>query len=59
MPTDEFPGGREIDYAAMVRRKWGKEWNKPETAYEFSNGRKFQDTTQQGGSFYVPHEQEE
>ena len=43
---------RTIDYAAWVRKLWGKEWNKPDTAYEFSNDRKFEDTTEQGGSFY-------
>lgn len=32
---------REIDWSALVRQRWGKDWNKPETAYEFSDGRKF------------------
>ena len=31
---------REIDMNAEVRKIWGPEWNKPELAYEFSNGRK-------------------
>jgi hypothetical protein len=34
----------EFDYAALVRKQWGKEWNKKDTAYEFSNGRKFDQT---------------
>jgi hypothetical protein len=33
---------RVIDLNAEVRRLWGPEWNKPEIAYEFSNGRKFE-----------------
>lgn len=41
---------RDIDYAAWVRKLWGKEWNKPEIVYEFSNGRKFEETQ----AFYVP-----
>jgi hypothetical protein len=45
---------RDIDYSSLVRRQWGKEYKKPDTAYEFSNGRKFEDTTEQGGSFYQP-----
>jgi hypothetical protein len=59
MPRDnEFTEGRELDYTALVQRSWGKQWSKPDTAYEFSNGRKFEDTTHQGGAFYVPTEDE-
>lgn len=36
------PVFREIDLSAEVRKLWGANWNKPETAYEFSNGRKFE-----------------
>ena len=32
----------EIDLGAEIRKIWGANWNKPETAYEFSNGRKFE-----------------
>jgi hypothetical protein len=35
---------RYIDYAALVRDLWGDEWKKPEVVYEFSNGRKFEDS---------------
>lgn len=33
---------RVIDMNAEARKAWGQEYNKPETAYEFSNGRKFE-----------------
>ena len=36
------PVFRTLDLGAEVRRIWGPNWNKPETAYEFSNGRKFE-----------------
>lgn len=32
---------RVIDMAAEARKAWGPDWSKPETSYEFSNGRKF------------------
>lgn len=32
---------KTINWNAEVRKIWGPEWNKPGTAYEFSNGRKF------------------
>lgn len=44
----------EIDWLTLVQKSWGKEWKKPDIAYEWSNGRKFEDTTEQGGSFYEP-----
>lgn len=49
MPTsvDEYKvKEREIDLNAEVRKAWGKEWNKPEVEYEFSNGRKFEKRTE-------------
>ena len=45
---------RDVDWESLVSKAWGKEYIKPEVAYEFSNGRKFEDTTEQGGSFYEP-----
>lgn len=33
---------RAIDMSAEARKSWGVKWNAPETAYEFSNGRKFE-----------------
>jgi hypothetical protein len=35
------PVFREVNLSAEIRRIWGKEWNAPEIAYEFSNGRQF------------------
>lgn len=37
---------REIDLGALVRKALGKDYNKPETEYEFSNGRKFEKRTE-------------
>ena len=31
-----------LDWNAKVREAYGPEWNKPEPAYEFSGGRKFE-----------------
>ena len=39
--TTRNPIFRTLDLSAEVRRIWGPEWNAPEIAYEFSNGRKF------------------
>jgi hypothetical protein len=33
---------KEVNHGAEVRKSWRDEWHKPEPAYEFSNGRKFQ-----------------
>ena len=38
---------RELDWAEMVRRAWGKDYLKPEVAYEFT-GRKFNEPVQGG-----------
>ena len=38
-PND--PKSRIIDMGAEARKAWGPEWNAPEVAYEFSNGKKF------------------
>ena len=45
------PRTRTIDYGAQVRKVWGDEWHKKETAYEFSNGRKFNDPGNVGGPY--------
>jgi hypothetical protein len=42
---------RVIDMNAEVRKLLGPEWNKPETAYEFSNGRKFELRTEDFGPY--------
>lgn len=45
------PSTSQIDYAARVKKAWGDEWFKHETAYEFSNGRKFETSTPTGGPY--------
>lgn len=36
----------------MVQKAAGKDWNKPDVVYEFSNGRKFESTDASGGGPY-------
>lgn len=45
---------KPIDYAALVKKAEGEEWNKPEVAYEFSNNRKFNDSGSNGGIYEQP-----
>ena len=42
---------KPIDYAALVRKVEGDEFKKPEPSYEFSNGRKFEDSGSNGGIY--------
>ena len=42
---------RTRDYGSEIRKAWGDEWHKKETAYEFSNGRKFVSPGDQGGPY--------
>jgi hypothetical protein len=44
-PTDNqnLVKTRELNWKELVMKQWGKDWAKPEPAYEFSNGRKFHD----------------
>lgn len=42
---------RLINWAAEVRKELGEEYNKPEVAYEFSNGREFKDTGDNHGVY--------
>jgi hypothetical protein len=44
----------EFDYAALVRKQWGKEWSKRDTAYEFGDGRKFDQTDAYYTNYAVP-----
>lgn len=46
MNNETPPKFRTIDMNAEVRKIWGPEWNKPEITYEFSNGRKFEQRTE-------------
>jgi len=32
---------RRVSYAALVKKQYGKEYNKPEVVYRFSNNRVF------------------
>jgi hypothetical protein len=52
--ADNKVQSRDIDYAALVRKQWGKEWGKRDTAYEFSNGRKFEQTDAFYTNYIVP-----
>ena len=45
------PTSRTFDLAALVRKAWGDEWLKKEVVYEFSNGRKFEDSGVNGGPY--------
>jgi hypothetical protein len=56
MTTDTRVRTRTLDWKEMVQRSWGKEWTKPEPAYEFSNDRKFEDNP--NGGPYTPEQDE-
>jgi len=50
--SDQIPvQTKPIDYAALVRKVLGDDAKKKEVAYEFSNGRKFEDTGSNGGPY--------
>lgn len=42
---------KTVDWGAMVRKSWGDAFHKKETAYLFSNGRKFDDPEGYGGPY--------
>lgn len=46
------PKTRTLDWAAEVRKAWGPEFNEPDTAYQFSNGREVKSTDSQRGGIY-------
>ena len=50
VPT-KLPTTRTTDYGAQVRKAWGDQWHKREPAYEFSNGRKFDDSGPNAGIY--------
>jgi len=56
MTTDNRVQVRTLDWKEMVQKSWGKDWAKPEIAYEFG-GRKFEDNP--NGGPYTPEESEE
>ena len=45
------PVFKTIDWGATVRKAWGDDWHKPEVAYEFSSGKKYNDPGAQGGPY--------
>lgn len=45
---------KNIDYAALVRKQLGEEYNKPETVYQFSNGKDYKSTDKTNSGIYVP-----
>lgn len=48
VPPSNF---KVIDLSAEAKKAWGPEWNKPETSYEFSSGRKFEERTEDAGIY--------
>ena len=46
------PNSRTLDWASFVRAAWGVEFNEPDPAYTFSNGRTFKGTENSGGGIY-------
>ena len=52
--NDQLVRTRELSWREIVQRTWGKEWTKPDPAYEFSSGRTFEEPTQ--GGPYGPQE---
>lgn len=42
---------KPIDFAALVRKVLGEEYNKKDVVYEFSNDRKFEDSGSNGGIY--------
>jgi hypothetical protein len=42
---------KPIDYAALVRKTLGDEYNKKDVVYEFSGGKKFEDSGSNGGPY--------
>jgi len=55
MPGDaQNSTGRDIDYAALVRKLLGPEQSEKEVVYEFSGGRKFKTTDHTESGIYKP-----
>jgi hypothetical protein len=42
---------RTLNWADLVKQREGEDYAKKEPAYEFSNGRKFEDTGSNGGVY--------
>lgn len=55
MAQNDLPrgaNGRVIDWKVLVKKRWGKEWNKPETVYRFTGNREFKSTDATNHGFY-------
>lgn len=53
MATDaKAPTSRVINWGQLVRKAWGPEFDQPDKAYQFSNGREFNATDGQRGGIY-------
>ena len=44
--------GRPVDYAAQVRKAWGRQWKQPEVVYQFSGGKKVVSTDHKETGIY-------
>ena len=51
MASDNVTVFKTVDLAAEIKKIWGPKWNEPETAYEFSGGRKFELRTGDAGIY--------
>lgn len=52
VPETPAPNTRILDWASFVRAAWGVEFNEPDQAYQFSNGREFKGTEGNRGGIY-------
>lgn len=52
--TEQLVKTRSLSWEEMVRKAWGKDYLKPDTAYEFGNNRKFEDA-RVGGPYDPEH----
>jgi len=46
-----IPKIRHYSWLALVQQSWGGEWTKRDIAYEFSDGRKFEDSGAHSGIY--------
>ena len=56
--NDQRVRTRNLSWKEICQKAWGKDWNKPETVYEFSGGKTFE-TTDRGetGIYRAPDEE--
>lgn len=48
--NDQRVTTKVISWKELVMKRWGKDYNKPDPGYEFSNGRKME-TPKNGGPY--------